>query len=70
MKEGCSPRRLCLGRERWGLSRKRIVRKSLRRQKREAEDHKDAVLSEACVYSNKLWERSWWGKAMPSEGMM
>lgn len=34
MKEGCSPRRLCLGREGWGLSGKRIEKKFKETEKR------------------------------------
>lgn len=55
------------------FSGRRVKRKSLRRLKRGyrlTDDRKDPVLSEACVYINKLWERSWRSKAVPSEGMI
>lgn len=55
------------------FSRRRVKGKRLRRQKRGyrlTDDRKDPVLSEACVYVNKLWERSWRSKAVPSGGMI
>lgn len=58
IKEGCSVGswRFCFGRERWKYSAEEDKEKKVKKikEKTQADDRKDTILSEACVCINKL----------------